>query len=196
MVRKVALALAALLVLAVSGCGDNNTSSEAPATGNSYDRAFIAAMIPHHESAVEMAEIAQAEAQGDFAKDLAADIIGSQNNEIAQMQEIDVRLDDAGVEIGDLGMSEEEMGMDHDASALKGAKPFDEEFFTMMIPHHEGAVTMSQALLENGSDPELRTLAERIVDAQTEEIALMQEELGISPGDLDQEGSAEDEHMH
>lgn len=195
MVRKVALAFAALLVLTVSACGDDS-SSEAPATGNAYDRAFIAAMIPHHEGAVEMAEIAQSEAKGDYAKDLSADIIASQNAEIKQMQEIDVRLDDAGVEIGDIGMTEEEIGMDHDASALKGAQPFDEEFFTMMIPHHEGAVTMSEALLENGSDPQLRALAERIIKAQNEEIAQMQEELGISPGDLDQEGSAEDEHMH
>lgn len=195
MVRQVATLLAATLALAIAGCGGDDQTTRAQ-TGNAYDRAYIAAMIPHHESAVEMAEIAEDEAKGQFAQDLAADIIASQGEEIKQLQEIDVRLDDAGIEIGELEMTEEEMGMDHDAAALKGAKPFDEEFFTMMIPHHEGAVVMSEALLDNGSDPELRALAERIIKAQKAEIAQMQEQLGVSPGELDQAGDAEGEHMH
>jgi uncharacterized protein (DUF305 family) len=195
MARQVALALIAAALLVFAGCGSDSAEDQAE-SGNAYDRAYIAAMIPHHESAVEMAEIAKSDAQGEFAQDLAADIIASQTAEINQLKSIDVRLADSGVEIGDTGMSEEEMGMDHDASSLQGAKPFDEEFFTMMVPHHEGAVTMSEALLENGSDSELRALAERIITAQNEEIAQMQEQLGVSPGDLDSEGAAEDEHQH
>jgi uncharacterized protein (DUF305 family) len=45
-----------------------------------WDRAFVAAMIPHHESAVEMAEIAQ-RGESEFVKRLAGDIIRTQNAE-------------------------------------------------------------------------------------------------------------------
>lgn len=193
MVRQVTAALA-VFALAIAGCGDSSPAEGQ--SGNAYDRAFIAAMIPHHEGAIEMAEIAEAESQGEFAQELAASIVASQSQEIKQLKQIDVRLADAGVEQGDLDMSEEEMGMDHDASSLKGAKPFDEEFLTMMIPHHEGAITMSQALLENGSDPELRKLAEQIIAAQKSEIAQMREQLEASPGELDEAGDADQEHQH
>ena len=41
----------------VAGCGDSDTrsSSSAKPAGNATDRAFVAEMVPHHRSAVEMA---------------------------------------------------------------------------------------------------------------------------------------------
>jgi len=44
-----------------------------------------------------------------------------------------------------------------------------------MVSHHEGAVAMAKQLLANGEHPELRKLAEDIIDAQTNEIAQMRE---------------------
>jgi uncharacterized protein (DUF305 family) len=43
-----------------------------------------------------------------------------------------------------------------------------------MIPHHEGAVVMSKEMAGQTSRPELRSLAETIIKAQTDEIAKMQ----------------------
>jgi hypothetical protein len=40
----------------------------------------------------------------------------------------------------------------------------------MMIPHHQGAIRMARAELENGQNRELKALAEAIVDAQAKEI--------------------------
>jgi uncharacterized protein (DUF305 family) len=51
-----------------------------------FDKAFVDAMIPHHQSAIDAAQIAQRQAAHQEIKDLATAIIGAQQREIAQMQ--------------------------------------------------------------------------------------------------------------
>jgi uncharacterized protein (DUF305 family) len=50
-----------------------------------FDRAFIDAMIPHHESAIEAARAAESRAQKPEIKELARAIIADQQREIDQM---------------------------------------------------------------------------------------------------------------
>jgi uncharacterized protein (DUF305 family) len=49
----------------------------------------------------------------------------------------------------------------------------DKDFVGMMIPHHQGAVSMAETELKYGKDPELKSLARDIVAAQDKEIAEM-----------------------
>lgn len=51
----------------------------------------------------------------------------------------------------------------------------DKDFAMMMIPHHQGAIDMAKAELEHGDDPQMRAVAEKVIAAQEEEIAELQE---------------------
>lgn len=170
--KKIPILVALLAAIAVAGCGssDNKTSTS---EGNSTDRAFVAAMIPHHESAVEMAKIASQRGESQFVKTLAGNIIRTQTAEISTMKSEDAKLKDAGLKEGDLGMSHSMMGMDADTEMLKTADPFDKAFLSMMIPHHEGAVEMAKVELSKGKDAKLQTLAKDIISAQEKEIKQM-----------------------
>jgi uncharacterized protein (DUF305 family) len=58
--------------------------------------------------------------------------------------------------------------------AVSKTKDPDQDFVAMMIPHHQGAVDMATVYLKKGKDPEIRKLAEKIISAQKEEIAFLQ----------------------
>jgi uncharacterized protein (DUF305 family) len=57
-----------------------------------------------------------------------------------------------------LGLSAKEAGMDHmdGAAMIRGERPFDRAFVEEMIPHHEGATRMAEAVLARTRDQELR----------------------------------------
>lgn len=171
-----ALALAAVVVVvavvaAVVLIGDDDGGET-----SDTDAAFIASMVPHHDSAIEMATIAQDRAQTPEIRALAADIIETQSTEIDAMNSISERLYGEPVDevdAGSLGMSMSEMGMSMDASSLETAKPFDRAFIDMMVPHHQGAILMAEMELADGTDAETRALAEDIIAAQSQEIREM-----------------------
>lgn len=171
--------IALLAALVVAGCGGSDAKTST-SLGNSTDRAFVAGMVPHHESAVEMAKIAQQRGQSQFVETLAGNIVRTQTAEIGTMQSEDKKLADDGLEKGSLGMSMHEMGMSMDTGMLKTANPFDPAFLKMMLPHHKGAVMMAQIELDKGKDAKLKALAKDIISAQNKEIAEMNAQLAKS----------------
>ncbi len=137
------------------------------------DETFLAAMIEHHEGAVDMAEIALDRAEQEELRQMAQEIIEAQEAEIDQMQAWLDEWFDGGH--GDHGISHEEMGMDMDMDEFREAEPFDLAFIDEMIIHHEGAIDMARAILETTERDELREMAEEIIEAQDVEIQQMRE---------------------
>lgn len=171
-----ALLVAALIIfgaLALGACRDDDKSSGRSTKGNPMDRAFAADMIPHHESAVAMAKLAKENGSREQIRMLADDIVAAQAAEITQLRSSDQRLAGAGVKVGDLGVSDDAMGMAMKMDELDSKQGFDRTFIDMMVPHHQGAIRMARIELAKGSDPELKALAAAIVTAQSKEIAQM-----------------------
>ena len=82
---KFVFVLLAAGALIVGGCGDDSSAEKGASntTGNAVDRAFVADMLPHHRSAVQMATIAKARGDSAFVTQLADEIVRTQNREIA-----------------------------------------------------------------------------------------------------------------
>jgi uncharacterized protein (DUF305 family) len=137
------------------------------------DETFLAAMIEHHEGAVDMAELALEGAEREEIREMAQEIIDAQEAEIDQMQAWLDEWFDGGHD--DHGITHEEMGMDMDMDEFREAEPFDLAFIDEMIVHHEGAIDMARAILETTERDELRKMAGEIIVVQETEIQQMRE---------------------
>jgi uncharacterized protein (DUF305 family) len=143
--------------------------------GKYSDKAFIDAMVPHHEGAVEMAEVALKRAEHPEIKKVAGDIISSQRAEIRAFGEIRER--EYGSAKSSMKMNEQDMqamGMS-DPEELAKARPFDKAFIDDMIPHHESAIAMAEVARKETKDPEIRRIANDIISAQEREIKQMKQ---------------------
>lgn len=151
-------------MMGMMGIGQGNMHSV-----REMDAAFIEQMIPHHESAIVMAELAKEKANHQEIKDMADDIITSQQAEIDQMKQW--YKDWYGKDVPKINIHGSVM-MDDEASiaSLREATDFDRAFLDHMIPHHQMAVMMSNMLKLNTERPEMKKLADDIIAAQTKEI--------------------------
>ena len=143
--------------------------------GRYSDERFIDAMVPHHQGAVEMAQVALKNAEHEGVKQLSEDIVSAQEAEIRELKTIkrqEFGTSEVPMEMGAGEM--EAMGMT-DPDELANKDPFDKAFIDAMIPHHRSAISMAQVALEEGDNPEIREIARNIVGAQKKEIAQMQE---------------------
>ena len=142
--------------------------------GKYSDKAFIDAMVPHHQGAIAMAEVALKNAEHEEIIQLSRNIILSQQAEIEELKSI--KQEEFGTSNVPMEMSPEQMrgmGMMMDPQQLANQKPFDEAFIDAMIPHHQSAIEMAQVAIENSDNPKIKDLAQNIISAQQREIEQM-----------------------
>ena len=166
--------VAVAVALALAGCGGDDEQSSAPdVRANATDAAFVEAMIPHHEDAVDAADLALSRAEHRQLERLAQGILQFQSAELTSLRSVREVIQQAGIEPGDLGVETDHGDGTHDVADLRNAPDFDCAFIEMMVPHHEEAIEMARAELDSGIHAELRRMSENIIDSQQYEIRQM-----------------------
>ena len=134
--------------------------------GKAFDRAFMSAMIPHHQAAVDMARAVLPVSKDATVKAWANAVIKDQNREINLM----------GTWLRALGGTDAAMAkkmtgsMQGMASMIKTSKTPDIAFVKGMVPHHASAVDMANLALQQSRDTNVLKLARDIVRAQAQEM--------------------------
>jgi len=122
-----------------------------------------------------MAQVALENAEHPEILALAEEIVAAQESEIGQLKSI--KQEQFGTSEVSMDMSNEEMEgmgmMAMDPQELANQEPFDKAFIDNMIPHHKSAIEMATVVLGESENPEIREIAEAIVDAQKREIEQM-----------------------
>ncbi len=161
--------------------GNYQNPSVRTGIASSIDQHFIEQMIPHHEGAIAMANLALEKATHPEIKTLAEAILKAQTDENQQMQSWYQDWFGRAVPKGSTvmgGMMSQggmHMGSSQDISTLKTAVDFDKEFIEQMIPHHQMAIMMARMLEAGTNRPEMQQLAKNIIKSQSEEIQQMQD---------------------
>ena len=190
---RLMVALAAVFALAGVACADTDDDIEPdpPQNGedteqtdeayNEADTEFLQLMVPHHEEAVEMAEMVPERTERQELNDLADAVIASQEAEIDEMS---MMLEEAGSEPASM----QELHDDHSDVDMPGMmdhaemeqlgdasdEDFDVRFVEMMIEHHQGAIVMAEDVLAEGEHPDVAQLAEDVIDEQQAEVEMME----------------------
>ena len=194
--RLFAMAASSALVVLLVGCGaphaSSPTSAVSPATAlpavrsvanvSDSDVSFAQQMIPHHQQAVEMADLALTRETSPEVKKLAEQIKAAQGPEIEMMSmwlqswgaRMEMGEDHSGHDMGGMDMSG--MMSDDDMQALADAQgaEFDRMWLEMMIAHHQGAISMAEQVKAASSNADVTSLAGAVMTGQAEEIDTMQ----------------------
>ncbi|MCU1582647.1 MAG: hypothetical protein JWO01_2035 [Microbacteriaceae bacterium] len=184
------------------GMGASNSATAAPNAGphNAQDTSFTQEMIVHHTGAIAMADLAATRASSTQVKTLASQIKAAQQPEInlmtswlkvwgepvmmpgmaspsptptaSDMSGMDMSTpmpSASGMDSSMPGMTPEDMAT---LSSETGAA-FDREFLTLMIEHHQSAVSMANDELSKGQNTAAKKLAQSIVTSQSKQISSM-----------------------
>ena len=174
--RAITTIFIAILALSLSGCASGSNmgmdheghSSGASGELSSDDIMFLQMMIPHHQQAIDISDLALTISADPELLALAKDIRDEQAAEIVTMK---AWLDAAGADLDpghSMGHGMGGMLSDSELTALKSAtgKSFDVLWLKGMTGHHDGAIDMA-TMIENAKNAEIKSFGEGIVASQS-----------------------------
>lgn len=182
--KRIAAALVGALVLTLAaGCTINIGTPAAPSGDqgtvaySANDIMFAQMMIPHHQQAIELSDLAMKVSQSEDVLDLAQRIKTGQAPEIEEMtrwlEQSGAASMMEGHDMGAHGMSGMVSEADLETLASLASPEFDVLFLELMIAHHEGALDMV-SMIDDSANADVRALAEAITIAQRAEIDEME----------------------
>jgi uncharacterized protein (DUF305 family) len=199
-VLVVILVVAALAVAGTVGwlVGNNDNSGTSTPPESSVDAGFARDMSTHHTQAVDMAGYARDNTDDPSIQILARDIETQQYFQLGDMQGW---LDNWGLSrTSTLATMSWMAGHSHlesdglmpgmatpeqlDKLETLTGKPLDIYFLQLMIHHHQGGLPMAQYAAEHATEPYVRNLAQKMAQAQSNEIVQMEQmlrQLGGTP---------------
>lgn len=140
------------------------------------DAMFVPMMIKHHQHGIEMARLEEERGSSASVKALAAKIRQSQEKELAELK---AHAEHAAK--GTSGKAEHDKMMEQQGQMMMkrlqsaSGSTLDHAFLEQMAKHHEGAIAMTEgAKLQ---DPELKTVAQKMLTGQRQELAELKKEL-------------------
>ncbi len=145
---------------------------------DSISHNFIVQMIPHHRAAIEMSDNILRYTTNIPLQDIAASIVSEQTKSIANMEEVlncCSKMDSPEQDLC-LYQRKTEQIMQRMFSKMEYARSTNQincNFMWEMIPHHMGAVEMSQNTLQYDICPELKPILEAIITSQQKGISQM-----------------------
>jgi uncharacterized protein (DUF305 family) len=183
----------------MSSMGPTASSGSMSSTNahNAQDTTFTQMMIVHHTGAIAMSDLAATRASSTQVKDLATQIKAAQQPEITEMtswlKAWGEPLTMPGMDTAPTPMPSSMPGMtmspapsgggmadmpgmtpqDMATLAADTGPAFDKEFLTLMILHHESAVSMAKGELSKGQNAAAMKLAQSIVTSQSKQITTM-----------------------
>lgn len=191
LVAIIALLAAVVVSLSLNGSDDPKSLNSGSSHGGSShgghsstnenftgaDVMFLQMMIPHHQQAIDISNLAMENSQDNELLKLAQIISRDQAAEITQMK---AWLVDAGAS-EDMGHSMDGMGgmlnsAELEALAAARGVEFDRLWLKGMTEHHDGAIHMTQ-MIEDAQNPEIKTFGSKVIADQSAQIAQMKEML-------------------
>lgn len=168
--RRVRRLTTTLLVAAAlgAGCGDEPGIDIG---GNPADRAFVTALVPHHELEIALADEAATRGRHTRLRRLAATIAAAQRIDVARLNGFAAQLRESGVSEGDLGVAVPRRGIARSVRALRTSRPFDRTFIDTITASHETTRRLIDAVVARGNIAPLRRMAEALAGRHSDELA-------------------------
>lgn len=162
-------AITLLLALGAFSACDGMDGQSVPGTPRS-DVEFIDAMVPHHQTAIDMAEIELERGESPEVRMMAQKMKDAQEAEIGKMEAIREELTGSSLVPEPLDSHATE-----DIEKLMAApgSALDRLFLEEMLPHHANAIVISHEALPYLERPDLRSMADKIILDQAKEIGMI-----------------------